>query len=67
MTTTQTTQADPAGLALRLQGEPKPVPGRPLCDSIATDRDRAQANGDASGVSDCNVRMGRHLTATGRL
>ncbi|MFJ8394348.1 hypothetical protein [Streptomyces sp. NPDC094144] len=41
--------------------DPEPVPGCAHCDKVAQDRDRAKANGDASGVSDCNVRMRRHL------
>lgn len=41
--------------------EPKPVPGCAHCDKVAQDRDRAKANGDASSVSVCNVRLRRHL------
>lgn len=43
--------------------DPKPVPGCAHCDNVAVDRDHAKANGDASRVSDCNVRMRRHLGA----
>ncbi|OCC07520.1 hypothetical protein A3Q37_06684 [Streptomyces sp. PTY087I2] len=42
---------------------PRPVAGCAHCDKVAQDRDRAKANGDASGVSDCNVRLRRHLGA----
>ncbi|MFJ1930541.1 hypothetical protein [Streptomyces sp. NPDC088131] len=41
--------------------DPEPVPGCAHCDKVAQDRDRCKANGDASGVSDCNVRLRRHL------
>lgn len=45
---------------------PPPVPPTPVagcihCDLLAMTRDRARANGDGSGVSDCNVRLRRHL------
>lgn len=40
---------------------PQPVPGCAHCDKVAQDRDRAKANGDASRVSDCDVRLRRHL------
>ncbi|MFF7492677.1 hypothetical protein [Streptomyces rubiginosohelvolus] len=63
MTTTQTAQEKPVELPLNLEPEPKPVPGCACCDNVAESRDRARANGDASGVSDCNVRMRRHLGA----
>ncbi len=63
MAKTQTTPENPVDLPLRLDPDPKPVPGCPLCDNIASDRDRAHANGNASGVSDCNVRMRRHLSS----
>ncbi|GAA2229782.1 hypothetical protein GCM10010360_61360 [Streptomyces nogalater] len=43
--------------------DPRPVAGCAHCDKVAQDRDRAKANGDASGVSDCNVRLRRHLGA----
>ncbi|MGW5336038.1 hypothetical protein [Streptomyces bauhiniae] len=58
-----TTQENPVDLPMRLDRDPEPVPGCPLCDNIAHDRDRAHANGNASQVSDCNVRMRRHVTA----
>ncbi|WP_409472862.1 hypothetical protein [Streptomyces sp. HC307] len=60
-TTTQTTQEKPVELPLRLDDGPQPVPGCAHCDNIAMDRDRAHANGNGSAVSDCNVRLRRHL------
>ncbi len=60
-TRTRTTQENPVDLPLRLEGDPKPVPGCAHCDNVAMERDRAQANGDGSKHSDCNVRMTRHL------
>ncbi|MFS0692018.1 hypothetical protein [Streptomyces nitrosporeus] len=60
-TRTRTTQENPVELPLRLEGGPKPVPGCAHCDNVAMERDRAQANGDGSRRSDCNVRMARHL------
>lgn len=60
-TKTRTTQEKPLDLPVRLDPDPKPMPGCAGCDVIAHDRDRAQANGNASGVSDCNVRLGLHL------
>lgn len=56
MTATQTKQ----GNATTELEPPTPVPGCAHCDKVAQDRDRAKANGDASGVSDCNVRLRRH-------
>ncbi|NEA54442.1 hypothetical protein G3I60_09815 [Streptomyces sp. SID13666] len=61
---TQTTQEQPVELPLRLDSDPQPVPGCALCDNVAMERDRAKANGDASGVSDCHVRMRRHQEGT---
>lgn len=61
MTTTQTAQEKPVELPLNLEPEPKPVPGCAHCDKVAQDRDRAHANGDASAVTDCRVRLRRHL------
>lgn len=58
---TQTTQKKPVD-----PKEPKPVPGCSHCDNIAVERDRAQANGDGSRVTDCHVRMARHLSADHR-
>ncbi|MFD4633341.1 hypothetical protein ACFVYR_34955 [Streptomyces sp. NPDC058284] len=63
MTTTKTTQEKPVDLPLSMERDPQPVPGCVHCDNVAMDRDRAQANGDASRVSDCNVRMRRHAEA----
>jgi hypothetical protein len=63
MSERQTYPSAPVALPLRLDAEPKPVPGCAHCDNIAVGRDRAQANGDASKRSDCNVRLRRHLTA----
>ncbi|MHC0432652.1 hypothetical protein ACX6XY_21095 [Streptomyces sp. O3] len=60
-TTTQTTQETPVDLPVRLDADPMPEPGCAHCDNVAMDRDRAKANGNASGVSDCNVRLRRHL------
>jgi hypothetical protein len=60
-TKTRTTQENPVDLPVRLNPDPKPVPGCAGCDVIAHDRDRAHANGDASRVSDCNVRLRVHL------
>lgn len=57
---TRTTQEHPVSLPLRLEPDPKPVPGCAHCDNVAEDRDRSHANGDASRVSDCDVRMRRH-------
>jgi hypothetical protein len=59
----QTTQGSPVNLPLRLDPDPAPVPGCAHCDNVAQERDRSKVNGDASGVSDCNVRLRRHLTA----
>jgi len=39
---------------------PVPVPGCAACEDIARRRARAQADGDYSRVSDCNIRMRRH-------
>jgi hypothetical protein len=39
---------------------PAPVPGCTVCAAIAERRSRAQAEGDYSRVSDCNIRMRRH-------
>ncbi|MFG3409356.1 hypothetical protein [Streptomyces sp. NPDC048142] len=52
---------NPVELPLMLEGEPQPIPGCAHCDKVAMDRDQAKANGDSSGVSDCNVRLRRHL------
>ncbi|MEU3184576.1 hypothetical protein ABZ707_10235 [Streptomyces sp. NPDC006923] len=38
----------PTALPLRLDAEPKPVPGCAHCHNIARKHDRAQVNGDAS-------------------
>ncbi|MFE5730313.1 hypothetical protein ACFQ7A_05275 [Streptomyces sp. NPDC056528] len=57
----QTAMGDPVVLPLRLEADPQPVPGCAHCDKIAMDRDPAKANGDGSRVSDCNVRLRRHL------
>ncbi|MES9559807.1 MULTISPECIES: hypothetical protein [unclassified Streptomyces] len=59
-TKARTTPEKPLDLPAGMELDPKPVPGCAGCDVIAHDRDRARANGDASGVSDCNVRMRRH-------
>uniref|UniRef100_A0AAU2VUA5 Transposase n=1 Tax=Streptomyces sp. NBC_00008 TaxID=2903610 RepID=A0AAU2VUA5_9ACTN len=53
----------PVELPLELMPEPKPVAGCAHCDKVALDRDRAKANGDASGRSDGSVRLRRHLKA----
>ena len=58
---TQTTQGSPVNLPLRLDPDPAPAPGCAHCDNVAQERDRSKVNGDASGVSDCNVRLRRHL------
>lgn len=39
---------------------PAPVPGCAACKGIAERRAKAQAEGDYSSVSDCNVRLLRH-------
>ncbi|MFF3844656.1 hypothetical protein [Streptomyces sp. NPDC002328] len=39
---------------------PSPVPGCTTCAALAEKRAAAQAKGDYSKVSDCNVRMRRH-------
>ena len=39
---------------------PAPVPGCAACEDIARRRAQAQADGDYSRVSDCNIRMRRH-------
>ncbi|PBC81721.1 hypothetical protein SAMN05428954_5680 [Streptomyces sp. 2112.3] len=59
---TNTVQEKPVDLPLTLEPGPKPIPGCAHCDKVAIDRDRAKANGDGSSVSDCNVRMRRHLS-----
>nr|WP_228868892.1 hypothetical protein [Streptomyces halstedii] len=63
MSESRTYPGAPVILPLRLDHEPKPVPGCSLCDNIASDRDRARANGDASKRTDCNVRLNRHHSA----
>lgn len=62
MSERRTYPSAPVILPLRLDAEPSPVPGCAHCDNIATEHDRARANGDGSRVSDCNVRLSRHLT-----
>lgn len=52
---------NPVDLPLRLEGDPKSVPGCAHCDTVAMDRGHAKANVDGSRVSDCNVRLSRHL------
>ncbi|MCX5500220.1 hypothetical protein OG887_12630 [Streptomyces sp. NBC_00053] len=52
---------NPVDLPLRLEGDPRSVPGCAHCDTVAMDRDHAEANGDGSRMSDCNVRLSRHL------
>ncbi|GAA3001974.1 hypothetical protein Sfulv_34490 [Streptomyces fulvorobeus] len=61
MTATQTTQDRAVDLPCGMEPDPKPVPGCAHCDHLAHNRDRARANGDGSGVSDCNVRLARHF------
>ncbi|QEU75078.1 hypothetical protein CP967_26585 [Streptomyces nitrosporeus] len=61
MSERHTCPSAPVALPLRLDVEPKPVPGCAHCGTGAMDRDHAKANGDASRVSDRNVRMSRHL------
>lgn len=39
---------------------PAPAPGCPSCADVARRRARAQAAGDYSRVSDCNIWIGRH-------
>lgn len=56
--TTEESDAPPLGPMLA----PQPLAGCAHCDKVAMDRDHAKANGDASRVSDCNVRLRRHLT-----
>lgn len=55
--TTGRTDAPPSGSL----PPPQPVAGCAHCDKVAMDRDHAKANGDGSRVSDCNVRLSRHL------
>ncbi|WP_435193036.1 hypothetical protein [Streptomyces sp. NRRL F-5630] len=57
------TQENPISLPLWSNEVPKPVPGCYLCDNIAHERSYAVANGNASLVSDLNVRLRRHLSA----
>ncbi|MFE3883175.1 hypothetical protein ACFXPQ_09715 [Streptomyces lydicus] len=57
----QTVMGAPVDLPLRLEGDPQSVLGCAHCDTVAMDRGHARANGDASRVSDCNVRLRRHL------
>lgn len=52
---------NPADPPLRLERDSQSVAGCAHCDIVATDRDHAKANGDAGRVSDCNVRLRRHL------
>ncbi|MGW0832269.1 hypothetical protein [Streptomyces prunicolor] len=63
MTNVQTTPGNPLDLPVWVEPDPMPVAGCAHCDNVAMERDRARANGDASGRSDCNVRMRRHHTA----
>ena len=39
---------------------PEPAPGCAACTAIAARRARAQADGDYSRVSDCNIWLRRH-------
>ncbi|MFE6667548.1 hypothetical protein ACFVFH_28815 [Streptomyces sp. NPDC057697] len=57
----QTVMGNPVNLPLRLDAAPRSVPGCAHCDKVAMDRDHAKANGDGSRVSDCNLRLSRHL------
>lgn len=41
--------------------EPVPKAGCSSCDSLASARSLATANGDGSARSDCNVKLRRHL------
>ncbi|SCF80446.1 hypothetical protein GA0115259_1028411 [Streptomyces sp. MnatMP-M17] len=66
MSERQTCPSAPVVLPLRLDAEPKPVPGCAHCDNIAMEHDRARANGEASKRRDCNVRLRRHLSADHR-
>lgn len=45
---------------LPLPEQPDPHPGCKVCGALAGQRDRAQAEGDYSKVSDCNVEIRRH-------
>ncbi|MFF3517968.1 hypothetical protein ACWEO4_37195 [Streptomyces sp. NPDC004393] len=44
-------------------GWPTPHPGCKVCGALAAERDRAQAVGDFSKVSDCNVEIREHKDA----
>lgn len=43
---------------------PEPTPCCVVCASLNRQRTRAQASGDYSRVSDCNVRMRAHTCRT---
>nr|WP_237308339.1 hypothetical protein [Streptomyces sp. SAT1]ANO42197.1 hypothetical protein A8713_033620 [Streptomyces sp. SAT1] len=57
----QTVMENPIDLPLRPEGDPQSVPGCAHFDTVTMDRDHAKTNGDGSRVSDCNVRLSRHL------
>ncbi|MDT0467060.1 hypothetical protein [Streptomyces gibsoniae] len=42
---------------------PAPHPGCKVCGALAAERERAQAAGDVSKVSDCNVEIREHKDA----
>ncbi|MFE3524208.1 hypothetical protein ACFXOD_21775 [Streptomyces sp. NPDC059161] len=51
----------PVELPLRLNLEPTPIEGCSGCAELANVRDCARLRGDMATVSDCNVRLRRHL------
>ncbi|MGW5477740.1 hypothetical protein [Streptomyces sp. NPDC004008] len=48
---------------LPLPERPAPHPGCKVCGALAAERERAQASGDYSKVSDCNVEIREHKDA----
>ncbi|MDT0467528.1 hypothetical protein [Streptomyces gibsoniae] len=59
---TNKTMGEPVHLALP-EGWPVPHPGCKVCGALAAERERAQASGDLSKVSDCNVEIREHKDA----
>lgn len=50
----------PVELPLRLDSEPKGDPNCEVCRALVKERSDAQARGDSSKVSDCNVELRKH-------
>ena len=60
MSEPRTYPGEPVGLPVRMDPEPKPVPGCSGCAELAIVRGRARAGGDMTTVTDCNVYLRRH-------